>query len=403
MSSNQTLFLLLDLVLIMICAHTLGSLAERMGQPAVIGEIAAGILAGPTILGAELSGFLFPHEVRSYLSAFANVGVLIFMFLAGLEIDRDALGGHRKPVAAVALSAFLAPFALACAVAPWALARHSGADRLSFTLFIGCALAVTAFPVLARILHDRGLFRTRIGQVSMAGAALDDLLAWSALAVVIGLAQPEFGARWQLLLIAPLLATLWWVARPVLAKAASSGALAGRNTMLLMAVCGALLCGMATEWLGLHLIFGAFVFGLAFPRSGRLAVEGGVRLLSGVFLPAFFVVAGLQVDFGALDRASIGELLAIMGAALVGKLGGVYLAARCTGIDRRAAAAVASLMNTRGLTELVILNVGLATGLLGERLYSLLVLMALLSTAMTAPLLRLCGVARMPRPLAHAN
>ncbi len=395
-------FLLVDLVLIAVAARVLGRLAERIGQPAVIGEIAAGIIAGPTILGAQLSGVVFPHDVRSYLSAFANVGVMIFMFLAGLEIDRGSFNGNRRAVAGISLSAYFVPFVLGCGVALAVLSRYHHGNRFTFALFIGCALAVTAFPVLARILIERDLMGTRIGQLSMASAAIDDVLAWIVLAFVIGLARPDAGTQWRLVLFLPLVLAMWWLMRPLLTRVSRSTASTSDNTMIFLAVCGALICGAATEWIGLHLIFGAFLFGVIFPRTHRPVVETGARLLSSVFLPAFFVIAGLQVDLGSLDRAGVLEMLAILSTALIGKLGGTYLAARATGIERREAGALASLMNTRGLTELIILNIGLTTGLIGVQLYSILVVMALVTTAMTAPLLRLLEVTpelgRLPNP-----
>ncbi|KIA63745.1 cation:proton antiporter [Nocardia vulneris] len=403
MPSDQMVFLLVDLVLIAVAARVLGRLAERLGQPAVIGEITAGIIAGPTILGAHLSGIVFPHDIRSYIAAFANVGVMIFMFLAGLEIDRGSFDGNRRVVASVSLSAYFVPFLLGCAVALTVLPRHHDGSRLVFALFVGCSLAVTAFPVLARILFDRGMMGTRIGQLSLASAAIDDILAWTVLAFVIGMAKPGAGQQWRLLLFIPLVAAIWWIVRPLLTRVSNSSAANRNNMMVFLAVSGALLFGAATEWIGLHLIFGAFLFGVIFPRTHRPVVESGAQLLSSVFLPAFFVIAGLQVDLGSLDKAGIAELLVILLAALAGKLGGTYAAARFTGIDRRSAAGLASLMNTRGLTELIILTIGLSTGLIGVQLYSILVVMALVTTAMTAPLLRLFGVAGRPAEPAPAT
>ncbi|MGW6427380.1 cation:proton antiporter [Nocardia sp. NPDC055053] len=381
----------MDLVMIVIAARLLGRVAERLGQPAVIGEIVAGIVFGPTVLGAHLSELVFPHEVRPFLTALSNLGVMIFMFVAGLEMDLKSLGVQRRRVTAVALGAYVTPFVLGSVIAVWALARHRTEGRLLFTLFIGCALAVTAFPVLARILHDRGMLGTPVGQTAMTSAAIDDLLAWCALAVVIGFAQPDLGHQWRLMLVVPFAIFLWWAVRPALDRLPRGANDSNTNRLVLVGVSAALLLGAATEWMGLHLIFGAFLAGLIFPRRLRTAVEPGARLVSNIFLPAFFVVAGLQVDFGAVDFTSIGEFAAIMVAALGGKLGGTYLCARWVGIERRESAALASLMNTRGLTELVILNVGFSIGLIGDRLYALLVLMALVTTIMTAPLLRLCG------------
>ncbi|MEV5838179.1 cation:proton antiporter [Nocardia sp. NPDC052112] len=406
MQSSQIVVVLMDLVLIMAAARILGWLAERVGQPAVIGEITAGILAGPTVLGPHLSNMLFPHEIRSYLTLLANVGVAVFMFVAGLELDRSVFAGNsRRSIPAVSLAAYAVPFVLGCGIAATALARHRTGDLPSFTLFVGCALAVTAFPVLARILHDRGLTRTGIGQLSLACAALVDIFAWTALAVVLAVAHPGTGSQWRLGLLVPVVAVTWWIVRPALARLAAAGT---EQTMIVVGVGGALLLGAITEWIGLHLIFGAFAFGVVFPRARREAVESGARILSLVLLPGFFVVAGLAVDLGAIDRAAIGELVVIMVVAIAGKLGSVYVAGRLTGLSSRSAAALAALLNTRGLTELVILNVGLSTGLIGSQLYSVLVVMALVTTAMTAPLLRLIGAFETPRtdpaaPVTHST
>lgn len=382
--------LLLDLVLIIGLARALGSLAQRFGQPAVIGEIAAGILAGPTILGAGLSSAIFPADVNPQLVALANIGVIIFMFLAGLEVDRQQISGHGRSIMTIALSSFATPFVLGCAVALWPLERHHQENRLGFTLFIGCALAVTAFPVLARILQDRGLFTTSLGQLSLGSAAVVDILAWGALAAVFAVARPEFDDHWRLLLLVPLVAALWWGVRPALARI-TGGSDAATITI---GIAGAMVTAAVTEWMGLHLIFGAFLFGVIFPRSERPTVEPGARLISSIFLPAFFVCAGLRVDLSGLDRAAWLEGALILGAAVLGKLGGTYAAARVCRFDGQTCGALAALMNTRGLTELVVLNVGLTIGVIDTQLYSILVMMALVTTAMTAPLLTAFDVRR---------
>lgn len=396
MSSQQMIVLLLDLVLIVGLAGMLGRLARRLGQPAVIGEIAAGILAGPTILGAGLSSAVFPADVVPQLTALANIGVIIFMFLAGLEVDREQISGHGRSITTIALSSFVTPFLLGCAVALWPLARHHQDNRLGFTLFTGCALAVTAFPVLARILQDRGLFTTSLGQLALGSAAFVDILAWGALAVVFALARPEFDDHWRLLLLIPLVAALWWGVRPALTRITSGRR--GEAVGITIGIAGAMVTAAGTEWMGLHLIFGAFLFGVVFPRSERPTVEPGARLISGIFLPAFFVCAGLRVDLGGLDSTAWLEATLVLAAAALGKLGGTYAAARVCRFDKQTSGALAALMNTRGLTELVVLNVGLTIGVIDTQLYSILVMMALVTTAMTAPLLAVCGVRRPTSP-----
>ncbi|WP_227980658.1 cation:proton antiporter [Nocardia spumae] len=395
-----TVMILLDLVLIMAAAHVLGWLSEKFGQPPVIGEIAAGILAGPTVIGPHLSSTLFPQDGRPYLNLLANIGVAVFMFVAGLELDRGIFAGNRRAIPAVSLAAYAVPFLLGSGVAVTVLLRHETGNRVHFALFVGCALAVTAFPVLARILHDRNLVRTEIGQLSLACAALVDIMAWTVLAVVLALAHPGGGSQWRLALLIPLVVFLWWFLRPVLGRISAIGT---QQTMIVVGVGGALGLAAVTEWIGLHLIFGAFAFGVIFPRERRQVVESGVRVLSAVLLPGFFVVAGLAVDLGSVDSTAIGELVAIIVVAVVGKVCSVYAAGRMTGMDSRPAAAVAALLNTRGLTELVILNVGLTTGLIGTQLYSLLVVMALVTTASTAPMLRLLGMSRGPAETASTT
>ncbi len=390
--------ILLDLVLIMVAAHLLGWLAEKLGQPPVIGEIAAGILAGPTVIGHHLSSTLFPQAARPSLELLADIGVAVFMFVAGLELDRGIFTGARRSIPAVSAAAYMAPFALGSGIAVTVLARYQTGNRLHFALYIGCALAVTAFPVLARILHDRDLVHTEIGQLSLACAALVDIMAWIVLAAILALAHPG-GAQWRLILLIPLVGVMWWGLRPMLGRISQAGT---AQTMIVLGVGGALAVAAVTEWIGLHLIFGAFAFGVIFPRERRQAVESGVRVLSAVLLPGFFVVAGLAVDLSSIDSTAIGELVVIIAAAVLGKVGSVYVAGRLTGMSARPAAAVAALLNTRGLTELVILSVGLSTGLIGPRLYSLLVVMALVTTASTAPILRLLGTARGPADTAPA-
>jgi Kef-type K+ transport system membrane component KefB len=388
--SNTLVMVLVDLVIIMVAAKAFGRLAEMLGQPAVIGEITAGILAGPSILGPHLSHALFPTDARPVLSVLANLGVIAFMFGAGLEVDRSVFTSRRAAIPVISVAAYAVPFGLGCLIAIVALSRHHTAATASFALFIGCCLAVTAFPVLARILVDRNLIRSGIGQLSLACAAVVDVLAWIALAAVLVIVAPT-GDHWRWGLLPPLAAMMWWGGRPLLARYATTGT---SQQVLLLAIGSALLLGALTEWIGLHVIFGGFAAGLIFPRAHREAAETGANVLSALLLPAFFAVAGLSVDLTMLDAAGIGELAVIVLAAVGGKVGGVMLVGRLTGLDIRSAAALAALLNTRGLTELVILHIGLTIGLIDTGLYSLLVVMALVTTGMTEPLLRWINLPR---------
>lgn len=387
MPSHVVTMLLIDLVLILAAARVLGWLAEKVGQPPVVGEIAAGILAGPTVLGHHLSTSIFPMDTRPALTALANVGIALFMFVAGMETDLGRFAKNRSAVPVVSLSAYVLPFALGSAAALTILARHQTGSRIAFVLFVGCSLAVTAFPVLARILHDRGMFTTPVGQLALGCAAVGDVLAWVVLAGVIASTRTGADQTWRLLLLLPLAAGTWWLVRPILGRVV--GGMSTDRSLTLVAVCGALLWGAMTEWAGLHLIFGAFLFGVVFPRGGREKVTAAVQPLGALFMPCFFVIAGLRVDLSSIDRAGVGELVVVIAVAVAGKVLGTYLSARLAGIDKHPARVLAALLNTRGLTELILLDVGLSTGIIGPDLYSLLVVMALITTALTAPLLAL--------------
>ncbi|AHH19891.1 putative cation/H(+) antiporter [Nocardia nova SH22a] len=386
MSSHAISMLLVDLAVVLVAARVLGRAAEWVGQPPVVGEIAAGILAGPTVLGAHLSSVAFPMDVRPALTALANIGIALFMFVAGTETDVGRLVRNRGALPVISLATYLVPFGLGSVVALTVLARHQTGSRIGFVLFVGCSLAVTAFPVLARILHDRDMLSTPVGQLSLGCAAVGDVLAWVVLAGIVTSTHGGDGHAWRSALLIPIALGTWWLVRPVLHRVS---AVLADGSLAVVAVCGALVWGAATEWAGLHLIFGAFLFGVAFPRAARERVRAAVQPLGVLFMPCFFVVAGLRVDLSATDRAGIAELAVVIAAATIGKLGGAYPSARATGSDKGTARTLAVLMNTRGLTELILLDVGLSAGIIAPQLYSLLVVMALVTTASTAPLLSL--------------
>jgi Kef-type K+ transport system membrane component KefB len=392
---DEVAFLLLDLAMIVVVARLLGTLAQKLGQPRVIGEILSGVLLGPTLFGGDLTRTLFPAEVRPGLTLIAGVGVTAFMFLIGMHLDDALLRGHSRIAATVSASSVILPFGLGALLAWHLLSRHPTDDRLAFVLFLGSAMAVTAFPVLARILTDKGLIDTPIGGVALACAAVDDVIAWSMLAVVAAVAG-DGGDLWRVLLVVPFVILLLRFLRPWLARLAarhpgdSVPAVIGVG---LAVAAGLFLSAQATEWMGLHQIFGAFLFGVAMPRQGaaalrRIAVPWIDRASAWLLLPVFFAVAGMKVDLSRTDATAFGELALILLVAIGGKFGGAFLGARATGVRPRHATVLAILLNTRGLTELIALTVGLQLGVLDQSLYSLMVVMALVTTAMTGPLLR---------------
>jgi Kef-type K+ transport system membrane component KefB len=403
---------LLALAIVIALARLFGLLARRIGQPQVIGEIAAGVLIGPSLFGAALSDRLLPADIRPALSGLANVGLVLFMFIIGYELDRALIRDRKRVAVSVSLGSVVLPFGLGVVLALW-LARTHHVDRvLPFALFLGAAMAVTAFPVLARILSDRGMHRTEIGGLALASAAVDDVVAWTLLAGVVALGAADAGeAPWRLPLAVPYLLIMLYAVRPVLRRLAAARDRAGRLTPDILAVIlvGLLLSCFVTEWLGLHAIFGAFVFGMVMPRAGGEALRHEIlerleQVSVLLLLPVFFVAAGLRVDLSTLDNQRLLELGAILAVAIAGKFAGAYAGARLHRVPARRAGALATLMNTRGLTEIVILTIGLNMGILDEQLFSMMVVMALVTTAMAGPLLSLIYPARLvERDIAQAQ
>ncbi|MEU9013909.1 cation:proton antiporter [Streptomyces sp. NPDC048479] len=392
MTSHQVQLLFVDIALILFLARGLGHLAVRIQQPPVVGEILAGVLLGPTLLHGAVSDALFPAGIRPLLTGMANVGVALFMFGVGLELESGKLRGRGRVAAGAVLGSTLVPFALGIPLAFYLLHGHGSHNHAAFVVFIGLSVSVTAFPVLARILADRGLGNTAVGSLALAVAAAVDVVAWTALAGV----QAAVGGgseHWLVVLTVPFLAVMLLVVRPLLRALLAPG---GRAVPLgpqkfAVVLIGALLSAAATEAMGMHFIFGAFLFGVVMPRAGadaiRTEIHGRTGQVTSLLLPVYFVVAGLKVDLGGLGSGEFAQLGVILLVALVGKFGGTYLGSRSQGLPPRPASALAVLMNTRGLTELVILGVGLQLGLLDGSLYSLMVVMAVVTTAMTGPLL----------------
>lgn len=395
MRLNLVATLILDLAVIVGIARLLGALARRLGQPAVIGEILGGILLGPTLFNGTITTMLFPTEVRPSLTTLANIGAAVFMFLVGLELDRNLLRGQGRIVTTVSLSAVLLPFALGALLALYLIGKHPTEHRLGFVLFVGTVMSVTAFPVLARILTDKGLIHTPIGGLALACAAVGDVLAWAMLAIVVALVASGTDP-WRVLLLLPYAAVMLWGVRPLLARLTARRAATGRlaSAVVLVAVlAGLLLSAELTDWMGLHAIFGAFLFGVIMPRDGAAALREHAlrwieRICSILLLPIFFMVAGLHVNLSSVDTTALGELGLILLVAIGGKFTGAFLGARVNGVRVRHSAVLAILLNARGLTELIVLTVGLQIGVLDPDLGSLMVVMAVVTTAMTGVLLR---------------
>jgi Kef-type K+ transport system membrane component KefB len=409
MSLNDVQLLLADVAIIIILARLLGTAAKLIGQPPVVGEILAGILLGPTFFHGAITKALFPPSLIPPLTALADIGLVLFMFVVGYEVDLRLIRGRERVAAGVSLGSVILPLGLGTALGVWLAHRNHLPHVSTFALFIGTAMAATAFPVLARILTDRGLHRTRIGGIALASAAIADVLAWVLLALVVALAGS--GAQWKVVLAIPYAAVMFAVVRPLLRRLSRFYLQAGRLTPNILAtvLAGLLLSSYATNWMGLHFIFGAFLFGLVMPRENVLGLREEVlerleQVSVLVLLPIYFVVSGLNINLSTIGHSGLVELAAILVVAIVGKLAGAYLGAQFTGVRGRNAGVLATLMNTRGLTELVVLGVGLQLHILTKPLYALMVIMALVTTAMSGPLLKVIYPDRvMQRDLAAAD
>ncbi len=410
--SDPLLPVLLAVPVVVLTCQAGGRAVRLLGQPPVIGEILAGILLGPSLLGwlaPTVQQHLLPSSVLLVTSSLGTLGLLAFLFLIGLELDLRSLRTTRGAVAAVSLTGLLLPMALGAALAA-ALYPHfapDGVGRLPFTLFVAVALSITAFPVLARILADRGLETTPLGTFALACAATDDALAWCLLTAAVALATTgtALSALTTLGLTVAFAAGLALL-RPLLCTLLERAGRTGDELVLALLFVGLCLSAYTTDQIGVHPAFGAFLVGAVTPR-GLPAVERSAARIRAVvlplLLPLFFVDAGLHTDFSALPAGQWGWGAVILAVAVVGKWGGAAVAARLTGSDWRWSAAVGTLMNCRGLTELVVLGIGLQTGVITETLFTLLVIMTVLTTAATAPILRRVagGDPRMTPPAPH--
>ena len=412
MTDQEVQLFLADLAIIILLARLLGMAAKRLGQPPVIGEIIAGILLGPTLFNGKITATLFPMTLRQPLSALANLGVVMFMFAVGYLLDLRLIRGRERVAASVSVSSIILPLSLGVGLGVWLASRHHVHHVLPFALFVGTAMSVTAFPVLARILTDRGMHRTRIGGTALASAAIDDVLAWSLLAVVAAIAGA--GGQPLRLLLAPVYAgVMFGLVRPLLRQLADVYQRRGRLTPNVLAVtlAGLLLSSYATDWMGVKYIFGAFLFGVVMPREGAAAAVLREEILNRleqvsvlVLLPVFFVVSGLSVNLSSVGLSGLVELCLILLVAVVGKFAGAFAGARLAGVPGRSAGVLATLMNTRGLTGIVILSVGLQLHILDQSLYSLMIVMAIVTTVMAGPLLHFLYPGRfLVRDIAEAD
>jgi Kef-type K+ transport system membrane component KefB len=401
-ASNVVLHVLLTLTAVLIAGRFLGAVLRSVGQPPVIGEVLAGIILGPSLLGRMapgLAAYILPTDVAPFLNVVAQLGVILYMFLVGLELNGERLQGRAHTTVAISHASIVAPFALGCLLALQLYPRFSSRDVsfTSFALFMGVAMSITAFPVLARILSDRGMTRTPLGAVALTCAAADDVTAWCLLALVAGVVKASVqDAVAVVVLTLVFIAVMWFAIRPLVERLVGRwGRGAPTQHHVALTIAGLLLAAIATERIGIHAVFGAFLFGAVIPHDSRLAGALNAKLedlVTILLLPAFFAFTGMRTQIGLLSQPY--EWLfcgAIIVVATAGKFGGTLAAARVTGMDWRHAAGLGILMNTRGLMELIVLNLGLDLGVISPRLFTMMVIMALVTTIATTPVLHLLG------------
>lgn len=389
--------LLLQVVVIVIAARLTGMLFRRIGQPAVIGEMLAGILLGPSLLGLLFPGaldFLFPASSLGTLKLFSQVGVILFMFLVGMDLDLRHLREKAHSAVMVSHASIMLPMLLGVGLALFLYGSQApaGVAFSSFALFMGIAMSITAFPVLARILEERGLSKTPLGNTSIACAAVDDVTAWCLLAVVVAIARSNsMGPAFLTIGLAlAFVGFMLLVVRPWVDRTLSKTKLQGR-TMMAGTLVFAFAAAWITEVIGIHALFGAFLAGVVAPpqKAFRSALRERLEVLVSILLlPLFFAFTGLRTQIGLLDDAASWLICAlVIAVAVAGKLGGSTLAARWTGMSWRDSFSIGALMNTRGLMELIVLNIGYDLGILSQEIFAVMVIMALATTCMTGPLL----------------
>jgi Kef-type K+ transport system membrane component KefB len=387
--------------IVMLFARLCGSLMPRIRQPRVMGEVLAGILLGPTLFGVlapHLQAAIFASDIVPYIGVAANLGLIFYMFLIGLEVDLGQLRGRARMTFVVSNTALLVPLMLGMLVAlPLYTLLAPEIRFAAFALFVGVSMSITAFPVLARIISERRMLKRPLGALALSAAAVDDVSAWFLIALATAVAGAGSGVG--------VLETIGWagvfclgmafVVRPIVARAAVAYDEAGRlpGTWLTVIFAGVLLSAIATETIGIAVIFGAFVMGLAMPRHAGLSEDVTRRVEDFVLtllLPLFFAYTGLRTNVALLDSGQLVAItVALSALAILGKYGGTLIAARVIRLPWRQSAVLGALMNTRGLTELIVLNLALSLGAISQALFTALVIMALVTTFMAGPLIRL--------------
>lgn len=404
--AEDLLFSILLQVIVMIGAARVGNtVLRRLGQPGVVGEIIAGLLLGPSLFGhffPDAARSLFGEHASAPIVIISQIGLILLMFQIGMDFEFAHLKTQRngRATAWIAVTSVGVPFGLGLLIGrSSAPLLAAGTDATAYSLFLGVGLAITAVPVLGRILREYGLTRTEVGVVAISAAAVNDVIGWVMLAGVSAFAVSRFsGARMaeQLGGLCLFSLALWFLARPLVARLLARNPLRAGNlpsNLMAAVICLMFATGVCTYRLGIFAIFGGFASGLLFHRYGEF-VEAWRRQVGQFvivfFLPVFFTFTGIRTNvLGLTSAGDLSWLALILGAGILGKVVPVYLAARFAGFDNNRGLILGSLMNTRGLMELIVLNIGLDLGFIPPKVFTMLVIMAIVTTAMTGPLLRL--------------
>jgi len=389
---------LVALVVIVLSSKFLGTVFRMIHQPPVMGEVMAGILLGPSFFGhlnSELANFIFPVTIIPYLSILSQLAIIFFMFIVGLELNVGEMKRNLRSCGAISLASIVAPLIAGIALAP-ALGDRFVDGALNFRgfpLFIGVAMAITAFPVLARIIKDKRLEQSRLGAISLGCAAMNDTAAWCLLASALGIAQDSVGGALRTLLLAWLFCVgVYAVVRPIInAATARLGRVGPSRGMLTATTAGILIAAWTTNYIGIHALFGPFLLGAVLPPDRVVILKLTTKLEKFVvrpLLPVFFALVGLRTQIDVLQSTNAWIWCGVITlVAVLSKAGGAMFAARWSGFDWRSSVAIGAMMNTRGLMELIVLNAGLDRGLISPQLYAMFVVMTLATTLATGPVL----------------
>ncbi len=394
--------LLLQIIAIIITARTFGFLFNKIGQPTVIGEVVAGIFLGPSLMGMwfpEYTAFLFPKTSLPTLQYFSQIGLILFMFVVGMELDLKVLKTKARDAIIISHASIIVPYALGMGLAYFIYEEYAPANInfLSFSLFMGIAMSITAFPVLARILQERGMTKSKLGTIAITSAAADDITAWCILASVIAIVKAGSftSSVFTIAMALVYVFIMLKVIQPFLKKVGE--VYSNKETVslnIIAIIFGVLLISAyTTEVIGIHALFGAFLAGVIMPPSfsfRKILTDKVEYVALGLLLPLFFAFSGLRTQIGLLNDSHTWLICGmIILIAVVGKFGGSMFAARFVGQSWRDSIAIGALMNTRGLVELIVLNIGYDLGVLTPTVFTMMVLMALITTFMTGPALDL--------------